>query len=172
MSNLEEAKKKGISWSQIVSIVLMGAVVIWLGIRIALPDIPTIFAGIQPDNLGVKQGKLAQCPSTPNCVSSQRENPEHYIAPLVYQQSNVSETMTKLKEAISNQPRTQIIAQSDNYLYAQFTSRWFGFVDDVEFYFNPDQPGVIEVRSASRLGESDLGVNRQRIEMLREYLES
>jgi len=64
------------------------------------------------------------------------------------------------------QKRTKIITQADNYIYAQSTSRLMGFVDDVEFYFNPET-NLIDVRSASRIGESDLGVNRKRIEQIR-----
>ena len=63
-------------------------------------------------------------------------------------------------------PRTKIITAEGKYLYAEFTSAIMGYVDDVEFFANPDK-GIIEVRSASRLGESDLGVNRQRIEAIR-----
>ena len=62
----------------------------------------------------------------------------------------------------------KIVEADDHYLYAEFTSPWMGYVDDVEFYLDPD--GVIQVRSASRLGESDLGVNPKRIEAIREKL--
>ncbi|WP_371257755.1 DUF1499 domain-containing protein [Synechococcus sp. PCC 7502] len=121
--------------------------------------------GVTPTNLGINDNKLAACPSSPNCVSSQAIDPQHYIAPIQYQSSN-PEAYSKLKQLVESQKRTQIIAQTDNYIYAQTTSRLMGFVDDVEFYFRPDTQ-LIEVRSASRLGESDLGVNRQRIEQIR-----
>jgi uncharacterized protein (DUF1499 family) len=75
--------------------------------------------------------------------------------------------MAALTLLLQQQPRVKLVAAEENYLYAQFTSRWLGFVDDVEFYLQEGK-GAIEVRSASRLGESDLGANRQRIESLRE----
>jgi uncharacterized protein (DUF1499 family) len=71
--------------------------------------------------------------------------------------------MAKLKGAIESLGKTKIITATDNYLYAEFTSALMGFVDDVEFLVD-DQAKVIHVRSASRLGESDFGVNRKRIE--------
>lgn len=166
MSNLEETQKKTVNWLQITTIALVAIVLVWLGWRVFFPDSPTIFAGSPPESLGIEEGKLTPCPSTPNCVSSKSEDLEHYIEPLVYEGDGI----TRLKELITQQPRTRIIAESDNYLYAQFTSQWLGFVDDVEFYLNPSEAGVIEVRSTSRLGESDLGVNRKRIETLRELL--
>jgi len=168
MSSLEKTEKKSVSWSKTSTIALGVLVVLWIGFRVILPDAPTLFAGSQPQGLGVKQGQLSPCPSTPNCVSSQSQDTEHYIEPLNYQGDNYRDAMTRLKEIITNQPRSYIVGESDNYLYAQFTSQWLGFVDDVEFYANPDKLGVIEVRSASRLGESDLGINRERIEIMRE----
>ena len=68
-------------------------------------------------------------------------------------------------------PRTQIITETDSYLYAEFTSKLMGFVDDVEFSLDPAAK-VIQVRSASRLGESDLGVNRDRVQAIRAALAS
>ena len=123
------------------------------------------FSGSRPTNLGLTEGKLAACPSSPNCVSSQSQDAEHQIEALQYE-GTPADAIAQLKTTIESLPRTKIIQTTDNYLYAEFTSALMGFVDDVEFYVNPDQP-VIEVRSASRLGESDLGVNRQRIEAIR-----
>lgn len=129
------------------------------------------FAGDRPTTLGVTEGKLLPCPQTPNCVNSQTSelDEQHAIAPLTINASP-SESWDALKAAIAEQDRAEIIQASDRYLYAEFTSRLMGFVDDVEFYLDPDAQ-VIHTRSASRLGESDLGVNRQRIETLRERLE-
>ena len=79
--------------------------------------------------------------------------------------------MADLKLVIRSIPRSIIIKETNNYLYAEFTSKLMGFVDDVEFYFDDDGK-FIQVRSASRLGESDLGVNRQRIEEIRAKLTS
>lgn len=129
------------------------------------------FSGKQPANLGIKDGKLAPCPNTPNCVSSQAGNgdTEHKIAPIAYR-SAPTEVITKLKSVIEGMDRTKVVAESDNYLYAQFTSALMGFVDDVEFYLDPSTPGQLQVRSASRLGQSDLGVNRKRVEEIRAKL--
>lgn len=134
-----------------------------------LPGLGEIFVGARPTSLGVHQGQLSPCPPSPNCVVSQG-NPDasHAIAPLTYS-GEPARAMAQLADLIAALPRTQILEQTPTYLYAEFTSRWLGFVDDGEFYL--DQPaGVIQVRSASRLGESDLGVNRDRIETLRQLL--
>ena len=128
-----------------------------------------MFTGKRPSNLGVRDGKLAPCPSTPNCVCSQSEDAEHKIEPLTYK-STPEVAFTQLKQAIASQPRTKIITESPNYLYAEFTSAIMKFVDDVEFYLDEDAK-VIHVRSASRLGQSDLGVNRKRIETIRAKLQ-
>jgi uncharacterized protein (DUF1499 family) len=158
-------KSKSLNFSAIATVLFLVFAVAWIGFRIAFPDSPTLFAGTQPNNLGVTSEILAACPSTPNCVSSQSKDPEHYIEPLTYRGSS-QEAIDRLKQIIDSQERTTIVEESNNYLKAEFTSRWMGFVDDVEFYLNEDT-GVIDLRSASRLGESDLGVNRQRIEMIR-----
>ena len=128
-----------------------------------------MFTGKRPSNLGMRDGKLAPCPSTPNCVCSQSEDAGHKIEPLTYK-STPEVAFTQLKQAIASQPRTKIITQSPNYLYAEFTSAIMKFVDDVEFYLDEDAK-VIHVRSASRLGQSDLGVNRKRIETIRAKLQ-
>ncbi|BAY11011.1 DUF1499 domain-containing protein [Calothrix sp. NIES-2098] len=124
-----------------------------------------IFAGKRPNNLGVNNGKLAPCPSSPNCVSSQCTDAVHQIAPLTFT-STPEQAIANLKTIIESLPRTQIISESPDYLYAEFKSALMGFVDDVEFYVDRNA-NVIQVRSASRLGQSDLGVNRQRIETIR-----
>ncbi len=121
------------------------------------------FSGTRPNNLGVKDGKLAPCPGSPNCVSSQSEDPQFNIDPLP------PITIADLKTIVANMERTTIIEETDNYLYAEFKSKLMGYVDDVEFYLDSDA-NVIQVRSASRLGKSDLGVNRKRIEEIRSQL--
>lgn len=125
------------------------------------------FSGTRPNTLGVKDGKLAACPNTPNCVSSQADDTdvEHKVAPIAYG-SNPAEAMATLKAVIQNMERAEIIQEEGNYLCAEFTSALMGYVDDVEFYLDADAK-VIQVRSASRLGKSDLGVNRKRVEAIR-----
>ncbi len=125
----------------------------------------TMFAGKRPTNLGVNAGKLTPCPESPNCVCSQNQDALHKIAPLTYTASK-SAAISQLKEVILSLPRTKIITETEDYLYAEFTTSLMKFVDDVEFYAD-DAAKVIHVRSASRLGQSDLGVNRDRIEGIR-----
>ncbi|NER82446.1 MAG: DUF1499 domain-containing protein [Leptolyngbya sp. SIO1D8] len=133
----------------------------------ALPGFKAIFGGTRPNNIGVKDGQLAPCPTSPNCVVSQGEtDAEHAIAPLTYT-GDTAAALTTLRQVIETQPNSEIIEQTDTYLYAEFTSRLMGFVDDVEFYLDPATPGTIHVRAAARLGQSDLGVNRKRIETIR-----
>jgi uncharacterized protein (DUF1499 family) len=131
--------------------------------------LPFNLAGDRPTNLGVKEGKLAPCPTSPNCVISQGdEDAEHAIAPLAYS-GDPAQAIAKLTAIVKAMPRTTIIESTDSYLYAEFASKLLGFVDDVEFYLDPAE-SVIQVRSASRLGQSDLGVNRQRVEAIRQEL--
>lgn len=127
-----------------------------------------MFAGKRPTNIGIESGKLAPCPSTPNCVSSQSQDAAHYIEPLTYN-STPQQAIANLKTVIQNLERTKIITETENYLYAEFTSKLMGFVDDVEFFLD-ESANTIHVRSASRLGQSDLGVNRQRVETIRAKL--
>ena len=136
-----------------------------LNSAIATPMALFSFSGTRPTNIGVAGGKLLACPNSPNCVSSRDTDAEHKIAPLTYTGDPVK-AMADLKAVISSMPRTKIVTTEGNYLYAEFTSALMGYVDDVEFYLNVDK-GIIEVRSASRLGESDLGVNRDRVEAIR-----
>ena len=127
-------------------------------------------AGAQPTNLGINNGQLLACPATPNCVSSQAPTSDvaHTIAPLPLA-GDRDQTMAKLQRSIEALPRTKIIRANDNYLYVEASSQLMRFVDDLEFYLD-DKSQKIQVRSAARLGESDLGVNRQRIEEIRAKL--
>ncbi|MDJ0729482.1 MAG: DUF1499 domain-containing protein [Crocosphaera sp.] len=160
---------KSINGTLLSTVIFLAVVMVWIGVRLIFPDVPTVFAGTQPNNLGVTNGKLLPCPGTPNCVNSQSQEAEHSIESLTYQED--SETaIARLKDIINQQERTKIVSETDDYFYAQFTSHWMGFIDDVEFYVNENK-GVIDVRSASRLGESDLGVNRQRIETIRQQFQ-
>jgi uncharacterized protein (DUF1499 family) len=127
-----------------------------------------MFTGTRPTGLGLKDGKLSSCPSTPNCVCSQGADVAHAIEPLAYT-SSATEAMEKLRQVVGAIERTKIISQTEDYLYAEFSSKLMGFVDDVEFYVDAAKK-VIQVRSASRLGQSDLGVNRKRIELIRTKL--
>jgi uncharacterized protein (DUF1499 family) len=122
--------------------------------------------GVRPSGLGVKDNKLAPCPSSPNCVSSQAGDQEHFVPPLAYA-ADTPATMANLKKIILGMKRSRIVTETGNYLHAEFTSAIWRFVDDVEFYAD-ENARVMHVRSASRLGTSDFGVNRKRVETIRE----
>jgi uncharacterized protein (DUF1499 family) len=122
-------------------------------------------SGTRPSILGVVEGKLPPCPASPNCVSSQSPDKAHYIDPLRYQ-GTMAEARQRLLAVISTFPRTKITSLLNNYILCEFTSALFRFVDDVEFYID-DGTKTIHLRSASRVGYSDLGVNRKRMEEIR-----
>ena len=124
-------------------------------------------AGTRPDNLGVKGARLAACPATPNCVSSDDQD-AHAIAPFDLA-APLAEAWRTAQAAVAALPRTKIVARSDDYLHAECSSAVFGFVDDLELHLRPEQ-NSIAVRSAARLGHSDFGVNRRRVERLRQSL--
>ncbi|ABW68346.1 DUF1499 domain-containing protein [Desulfosudis oleivorans] len=119
-------------------------------------------AGTLP-GLGVHDGRLTPCPDTPNCVNSQATG-GHFIEPISYI-GTAREAMDRLVQLLKTEKRVVLVTVEPAYIHATFTSLVFRFVDDVEFYF-PDEP-VIHVRSASRVGHSDLGANRRRIEHIR-----
>ncbi len=123
------------------------------------------FRGEQPNNLGVQDGKLAACPGTPNCVNSQSDDAQSKIEPLPMR------SIAEIKQVVEGMERTTIVEETDKYLYAEFKSKLMGYVDDVEFYLDADA-NVVQVRSASRLGKSDLGVNRKRVEEIRNQLKT
>ncbi len=112
-----------------------------------------------PTGLGVQDGKLADCPNSPNCVSSQTDVGSQRVEPLEYDGSR-DEARERLAAVLAEDPRCKILSARPDYLHAEFKA--FVFVDDVEFYF-PDDTRTIEVRSASRVGHSDLGANRRRV---------
>ena len=120
--------------------------------------------GERPSNLGVKDSQLTACPGTPNCVNSQSDDPQSKIEPLP------AKSITEIKQVVEGMERTTIVEETDNYLYAEFQSKLMGYVDDVEFYVDPNA-NAVQVRSASRLGKSDLGVNRKRVEEIRSKLQ-
>lgn len=108
---------------------------------------------------------LAPCPDSPNCVSSQSLDTKHYIEPFSYS-GTLAESKSKLRALFKDQPRTRIVADTDTYLHIEISSLVFRFIDDVEFLIDDEQK-LIHLRSASRTGYWDLGVNRKRMEALR-----
>lgn len=129
-----------------------------------------LFSGKRPSDVGVRDGKLKAAPATPNAVSSQApaSDVEHTIAPLSYLTTE-ERAMQALLQIIRETPRTHIVSQTAGYIYAEYTSKLMGYIDDVELYFVPGTK-QIDVRSASRLGRTDFGVNRARIEDIRRKL--
>lgn len=119
----------------------------------------------RPTGAGVQDGRLAPCPSSPNCVSSQAADAAHHVAPISYSVS-AGEAMAGIKAAIEGLPRTRIVSATENYLHAEFTSAIFRFVDDLECLVD-ESTQTIHIRSASRTGKWDFGVNRRRVEGLR-----
>lgn len=132
-----------------------GAVGLWILARTARA----------PENLGASSGRLAACPSSPNCVSSQARRDSQRVAPLAFE-GPARDAWDRAVEGVSRQAGTRIVRREQGYLHAEVRSRLFGFIDDVELLLAPEQK-VIHVRSASRAGYSDLGVNRRRVERIR-----
>jgi uncharacterized protein (DUF1499 family) len=131
-------------------------------------SLATQSGSIRPTTLGVKDGRLAPCPAKPNCVSSQAppHDEKHAIAPLAFSGAP-AQAKEKLLQILNSKPQVTLVESGDSYVHTEFKSGIFGFVDDVEFYFPNDGSNLIHVRSASRVGYSDFGANRKRIEQLR-----
>ena len=121
------------------------------------------------ENLGLINSLLKPCPKSPNCVSSQSSVQENQIDPISFSDS-LKEVKVRLKKAIELTGKTNFVTQKHLYWHIEFTTRFLGFVDDVEFFFDKSQ-SIIHVRSASRLGYWDFGVNRNRVEKIRSHLE-
>ena len=113
--------------------------------------------------------KFSPCPDSPNCVSSQSMDNAHYIEPLQYAGS-LADTRQQLIDMLKNTKRVHLVKVETDYVHAEFRSRIFQFVDDVEFYFPPDKT-IIHVKSASQSGYYDFGANRRRVEWLRSVIE-
>ena len=119
----------------------------------------------KPKNLGANNGRLAPCPNSPNCVSTQTSDSQHTMEAIVFDVSP-DDAMRKLKAVLAVIPRMEIITETESYIHAEATSLIFRFRDDVEFFID-QQSNLIHFRSASRVGKSDLGANRKRMEEIR-----
>jgi uncharacterized protein (DUF1499 family) len=153
-----------LKWLLIVAVVL--------AVLVLLAGQAGLLAGRAPDNLGLRDGRLKPPSKTPNSVSSQADLwPEHpqreyaRIAPLAFGGDGAA-AMARLKRVVEAMPGARLIEARDDYLYAQFTTRLMKYTDDAEFVLDR-AAGVIHLRSASRLGRKDFGVNRARIEAIR-----
>lgn len=126
-----------------------------------------------PSTLGVQDGTLAPCPPTPNCVHTAHPGEDGSPEPFVLELS-AEEAWPLVREIVASMPRTRIVASSDEYLHAESVSRLFRFVDDLELLIRDENGRAVEivVRSASRVGRSDLGVNGRRVAKLRALLKA
>ena len=136
-----------------------------------------MLAGQPPGDLGVREGRLKAPSDKPNSVSSQAALwPGHAqlayasIAPLTVA-GDAAAAMAKVRSVVESTPGARVVQADGGYLRAEFTTRLMRYTDDVEFWFD-SAAGVVQVRSASRLGESDIGANRARVEALRARLAS
>ncbi len=145
--------------------ILVGAASL-LAIEILLEQPMGLFSGPRPTDLGFSGEKFKACSWKPNCVSSTAapDDEKHYIAPL----QATGDAWKKLRTVLAALPRATILIEEAGYIRAEFKSATLGFVDDAEFA--RDAAGAIQVRSASRLGVRDFGVNRERIEDIRKRL--
>ena len=123
----------------------------------------------RPTNLGVRDGELAPCPEKPNCVNSQSASARHWVEPFRYRGS-AAQAIAAVREVLGELPRVTIVATSERYLHAECRTPLMGFIDDLEFYCD-EATTTMHVRSASRLGYWDLGVNARRIEAIRKRLQ-
>lgn len=123
-----------------------------------------------PTDIGLTEGRLSPCPSSPNCVTSDTQDVDHMIEPLRLS-ADAGLAWDMLKNIVAGLPRTAIVVDDDTYLHAEAKSRIFGFIDDVEFHLRPEE-ALIAVRSAARTGHSDFGVNAERIEIIRNELQA
>jgi uncharacterized protein (DUF1499 family) len=145
----------------------MNRIVSSLGVAFAILCTVSLLGchGTRPDVVGRGFNQFADCPPSPNCVYTGASDQEHGIAAISYT-TDLPAAMAQLVKVINALPRTKIVTQTENYLYVEFTSAFWRFRDDVEFSLD-DAAKKINFRSASRLGRSDLGVNRKRMEAIR-----
>ncbi len=121
--------------------------------------------GSPPETLGARDGALAPCPATPNCVHT-ADPEEERRATRFRLRSEPDAVWDRVVEIVRAMPRTRVVSRTETYLHAEARSRVFRFVDDLELLLKPEEAEIV-VRSASRMGRSDLGVNRRRVERLR-----
>lgn len=138
---------------------------VFVALGMALSVYYAVYLNSFPRKAGLLEGHLHRCFYSPNCVSSVEEpDDSHYVEPISVPPG--VDAMSLIVEVISTFPRQKIIVKQENYIHAEFWSKVFRFVDDVEFHYQPELR-LIQVRSAARLGYRDFGVNRDRIEAIR-----
>ncbi|MHA1239394.1 MAG: DUF1499 domain-containing protein [Promethearchaeota archaeon] len=112
--------------------------------------------------IGIVDGKLHPCPKSPNCVSTQATDEKQKMEPINYSGS-LEDAKRKIITIINSLKRSKVITNEENYIHIEFRTATFRFVDDVEFLFD-DKEKIIHFRSRARMGYSDMGVNRKRME--------
>ena len=127
------------------------------------------WSATKPSDLGVHEGHLLPCPPIKNCVHSRSDDRSCGVQPIRFRRS-ATDAMEHLRQLIQQMPRSKVVKSTDTYLHAEFTSPLFRFVDDAEFSFDTKRE-EIHFRSASRVGYSDLGANRDRMNAIREQFE-
>lgn len=150
---------KWLSWWKTIPLVIMAFAALMIILSVSCRG-----AGKKPP--GVVNGSLVNCPGSPNCVCSQDDDEDHRVNPLSLK-GTPSQSMSALIEMLKEFPRTKVIKQTNDYLHVEFRTKMFRFIDDVEFLIDEDD-GVIHIRSSSRVGYSDFGVNKKRVEKIRE----
>ncbi|MCG8587544.1 MAG: DUF1499 domain-containing protein [Pirellulales bacterium] len=155
---MSQKRSRRMTWAYYLAAIL----VLWIAVRL-------ISGAAKPGHeLGVHQGRLAPCPQTPNCVSTQATDEAQRMEPLIFEPS-IEDPLADVAAVIDTMPRSRVVTHDGNYLHAEFQSLLFGFVDDVEFLVDRENARV-EFRSASRVGYSDLGANRKRMQEIRRKL--
>ncbi len=146
---------------------MKGRTVLLLVVTVALGSTALVFLyPTRPDEIGVRDGRLAPCPPAPNCVSSFEVDGDHHVDPIPFAGAP-EDALGRLERALESVGGATVITRDGRYLHAEVRTPMMRFVDDVEFLVDTDR-GLIQVRSASRAGYSDLGANRERVERLRE----
>jgi len=125
-------------------------------------------SGQKPQDLGLYDGAFSPCPSSPNCISSEAKNNNQYINFFTIN-INHGNSWQAIHDTVSALKKTKIITFDNNYLHAESASNFFGFVDDIQLHLRKNGQ-FVAIKSAARLGHSDFGVNRKRIEHLRQQL--
>lgn len=136
---------------------VMGAIVIYMLVK----------NNSMPENLGINNGRLAKLSKKPNAVSSQTDEKDKSVEALKFK-GNLENSKNVIYKAIENYGNAKTVRNEKNYLYVIFTTGKMKYHDDVEFYFDESEK-LIHFRSSSRIGYSDLGLNRERYNKLKEF---
>ena len=136
-----------------------------LGIMLSL----SLYSRKTPENLGINDGRVSDCPQSDNCVSSEASGESHHISPLTIKGSTV-DVVNLLRQVIEDMGGT-VVETTGGYIHAEFTSSFWHFKDDLECLYN-EKDGEVQIRSASRVGHFDFNANRNRVELLRRNVDT